>query len=76
MRCDSILKGGRGRGICGKEKAFNWSAKCAVQISPIASCTFVQIDERNDQMHTVVSSVRVIAGRQGGFIALSPSLHL
>ena len=55
MRCDSIFKGGRGRGVCGVEEALNWSAERAVQISPIPPCTFVQIDNRNEQRHTVSS---------------------
>jgi hypothetical protein len=76
MRCDSMLNGCRDRGIRRVAESLNGCAERAVQISPIAPCTFVQIDERNDQMHTVVSRCESPLGFRAGFIALSPSLHL
>lgn len=77
MRCDSIFNECHDLGMRGVEEGLNASAERAVRNLPIAPCTFVQINERNEQRHTVAPLGSSVAGGfQAGFIALSPGLHL
>ena len=77
MRCDSILKRGGGRGMCGLERALNWKGKELYRFRRSHRVLLYKSTIRNDQKPTVIplgSSRRL--GCQASFIALSPGCHL